>query len=122
MYNTDVLIIGAGAVGVALARELSKYKLNVMVCDKNDDVGGDASKANSGLTSTSATMPVGTLECKLRTISHSMIDSLCRDLDIPIDHCGSIAPILYPEQFETVRGLLDRAFQNGVYDYEYARP
>ena len=119
MYNTDVLIIGAGAVGVALARELSKYKIKVMVCDKNDDVGGDASKSNSGLTSTSATMPVGTLECKLRTISHSMIDNLCRDLDIPIDHCGSIAPILYPEQFETVRGLLDRAFQNGVYDYEY---
>lgn len=119
MYKTDVLIIGAGAVGVALAREFSKYNLHVMVCDKNDDVGGDASKSNSGLTSTSATMPVGTLECRLRTISHSMIDVLCRDLDIPIDHCGSIAPILYPEQFETVRGLLERAFQNGVYDYEY---
>ena len=119
MYKTDVLIIGAGAVGVALARELSKYRLRVMVCDKNDDVGGDASKSNSGLTSTSATMPVGTLECYLCTISHSMIDVLCRDLDIPIDHCGSIAPILYPEQFETVRGLLDRAYQNGVYDYEY---
>lgn len=119
MYKTDVLIIGAGAVGVALARELSKYKLDVMVCDKNDDVGGDASKACSGLTSTSATMPVGTLENRLRTISHSMVDQLCRDLDVPIIHCGSIAPILYPEQFDTVRGLLDRAFQNGVYDYEY---
>lgn len=119
MYKTDILIIGAGAVGVALARELSKYKLKVMVCDKNDDVGGDASKSCSGLTSTSATMPVGTLECKLRTISHSMVDQLCRDLDVPIIHCGSIAPILYPEQFDTVRGLLDRAFQNGVYDYEF---
>ncbi len=119
MYNTDILIIGAGAVGVALARELSKYKVKVMVCDKNNDVGGDASKSCSGLTSTSATMPVGTLECKLRTISHSMIDQLCRDLDIPIIHCGSIAPILYPEQFETAKGLIERAFQNGVYDYEF---
>ena len=35
MRKTDVLIIGAGAVGVALARELSKYKLDVIVCDKN---------------------------------------------------------------------------------------
>lgn len=119
MYKTDVLIIGAGAVGVALSRELSKYKLKVMVVDKNDDIGGDASKSNSGLTSTSATMPVGTLECRLRTISHSMINQLCRDLDIPISHCGSIAPILYPEQLETARELLERAFQNGVYDYEY---
>ena len=52
MIKTDVLIIGAGAVGVALARELSKYKIKTIVCDKNDDVGGDASKSNSGLTST----------------------------------------------------------------------
>ena len=119
MIKTDVLIIGAGAVGVALARELSKYKIKVIVCDKNDDVGGDASKSNSGLTSTSATMPVGTLECKIRTISHSMVDNICRDLDIPIIHCGSIAPVLYPEQMENVPGLLARAFQNGVYDYEF---
>lgn len=119
MRKTDVLIIGAGAVGVALARELSKYKLDVIVCDKNDDVGGDASKSNSGLTSTSATMPVGTLECKIRTISHSMVDVVCRDLDVPIIHCGSIAPVLYPEQMANVPGLLDRAFQNGVYDYEF---
>ncbi len=117
--KTDVLIIGAGAVGVAISRELSKYKLKVMVVDKNDDIGGDASKGNSGLTSTSATMPVGSLECMLRTYSHSMIDVMARDLDVPMIHCGSIAPILYPEQFDTVRGLLEKAFLNGVYDYEF---
>ena len=119
MYKTDVLIIGAGAVGTALAREFSKFKIQVLVCDKNDDVGGDASKSCSGLTSTSATMPVGTLECKIRTISHSMIDILCRDLDIPILHCGSIAPVLTDEQMQEVPKLVERAFQNGVYDYEF---
>ncbi len=118
MIKTDVLIIGAGAVGVALAREFSKFKLKTIVCDKNDDVGGEASKSCSGLTSTSATMPVGTLECRIRTISHSMIDVLCRELDVPILRCGSIAPVLTDEQMEAVPGLLDRAFQNGVYDYE----
>ncbi|MFY9499593.1 MAG: FAD-dependent oxidoreductase, partial [Tepidanaerobacteraceae bacterium] len=45
----DVVIIGAGAVGTAIARELSKYELNVLVVDKNEDVGGDASKSNSGI-------------------------------------------------------------------------
>ena len=117
MMKTDVLIIGAGAVGCALARELSKYNIKVTVCDKNDDVGGDASKSNSGLFSTSATMPVGTLECRLRTIAHSMIMNVCKDLDVPVIECGSIAPILYPEQLETAKGLTERAFQNGVYDY-----
>ena len=103
MLKTDILIIGAGAVGTALARELSKFKVRVLVCDKNDDVGGDASKSCSGLTSTSATMPVGTLECK----------------DIPIIHCGSIAPVLTDDQMEQVPKLVDRAWQNGVWDYEF---
>ena len=119
MQKTDILIIGAGAVGTALARELSKFKVKVLVCDKNDDVGGDASKSCSGLTSTSATMPVGTLECKIRTISHTMVDVLCRDLDIPIIHCGSIAPVLTDDQMEQVPKLIDRAWQNGVWDYEF---
>ena len=35
MLKTDILIIGAGAVGTALARELSKFKVRVLVCDKN---------------------------------------------------------------------------------------
>lgn len=118
MNKSDVLIIGAGAVGCAIARELSKYNLSVTVVDKNDDVGGDASKSNSGLFSTSATMPVGTLECQLRTIAHSMMMNICKDLDVPVIECGSIAPILYPEQFETAKGLTERAFLNGVYDYE----
>ena len=119
MLKTDVLVIGAGAVGCAIARELTKYQVKVTVVDKNEDVGGDASKSNSGLTSTSATMPVGTLECKIRSIAHSMVDSVCRDLDVPIIHCGSIAPVLYPEQMENVPKLLEKAFQNGVYDYEF---
>ena len=46
MMKTDVVIIGAGAVGCAIARELSKYQIQVMVVDKNEDVGGDASKSN----------------------------------------------------------------------------
>ena len=119
MYKTDVLIIGAGAVGVAISRELARYKLNVMVVDKNDDIGGDASKSNSGLASTSATMVPGSLENRLRSISRSMIEKMCEDLDVPIDHCGSIYPVLYPEQMDTAKDLLERAFINGVYDFEY---
>ena len=96
MNKSDVLIIGAGAVGCALARELSKYNLSVTVVDKNDDVGGDASKSNSGLFSTSATMPVGTLECNLRTIAHSMLMNICKDLDVPVIESEVSLPFFTP--------------------------
>lgn len=45
----DIIVIGAGVVGCAIARELSKYKLDVLVIDKNEDVSEGISKANSGI-------------------------------------------------------------------------
>ena len=49
MQKTDYVVIGAGAVGCAIARELSKYEVSVIVVDKRDDVGGNASKSNSAI-------------------------------------------------------------------------
>ena len=45
----DIIVIGAGVVGCAIARELSKYNLDVLVVDKNEDVAEGISKANSGI-------------------------------------------------------------------------
>ena len=45
----DIIVIGAGVVGCAIARELSKYKLDVLVIDKNEEVSEGISKANSGI-------------------------------------------------------------------------
>lgn len=45
----DVIIIGAGVSGCAIARELSRYDLDVCVLDKNSDIGEGTSKANSGI-------------------------------------------------------------------------
>ena len=45
----DIIVIGAGVIGCAIARELSKYKLDVLVIDKNEDVSEGISKANSGI-------------------------------------------------------------------------
>lgn len=119
MYTTDVLIIGAGAVGTAIARELSKFKLRVMVCDKNDDVGGDASKSCSSCISTESTVTPFTLESKICQASRPLFDKLCRDLEIPIHYCGSITPAVNEEQMTAIPGMLEKAFDNGVYDVEY---
>ncbi len=45
----DVTIIGAGAVGCFLARELSKYDLKILVLEKGNDVGNETSSANSAI-------------------------------------------------------------------------
>jgi len=119
MYHTDILIIGAGVVGTAIARELSKFELKVMVVDKNDDVGGDASKSCSSCISTEFTLAPYSLESKICQSSRPMFDQLCKSLDIPIHYCGNIMPAVNQEQFEKIPNILKNAFENGVYDVEY---
>lgn len=118
MERADIVIIGAGAVGTAIARELSRYRLKVIVCDKNEDVGGDASKSCSSCVATAATMPPGTLEQQLRSISHPMVFDICRDLDVPIEKCGSLTVAITDEQFANIPAWIEKAEKNGVYDAE----
>lgn len=119
MKKTDVVIIGAGAVGCAIAHELSKYNVNVIVVDKNDDVGGCASKSNSAIIHTGYDAAPGTLESQLVVAANPMYDQLCKDLDIPFKRIGAILPAVNDEQFERLPEIKEKAFRNHVYDVEF---
>ena len=92
MMKTDVVVIGAGAVGCAIARELSKYNVDVIVVDKRDDVGGDASKSNSAIIHTGYDAAPGTLESQLVVAANPMYDQLTKDLEIPFKRIGAVLP------------------------------
>jgi glycerol-3-phosphate dehydrogenase len=119
MIKTDVLVIGAGAVGCAIARELTKYQLSVLVVDKNEDVGGLASKSNSAIIHTGYDASPGTLESELVVAANPMYEKLTRDLDVPFAKVGAILPAFTDEQFEKLPSLKEKAFKNRVYDVEY---
>ena len=119
MLKTDVVIIGAGAVGCAIARELSKYKVDVMVVDKREDVGGDASKSNSAIIHTGYDASPGTLESQLVVAANPMYDKLAADMDIPFSRIGAVLPAVTQEQFEQLPAIKEKAFNNRVYDVEY---
>lgn len=117
--QTDVVIIGAGAVGCAIARELSKYKKKVLVVDKRDDIGGDASKSNSAIIHTGYDASPGTLESQLVVAANPMYDQICKDLDVPFRRIGAILPAFTEEQYEKLPAIKEKAFKNHVYDVEY---
>ncbi len=119
MLKTDILIIGAGAVGCAIARELTKYQAEVMVVDKNEDVGGDASKSNSAIIHTGFDATPGTLESELIVAANPMYDKLVEDLDVPFLRIGAILPAINKEQYENLSAIKEKAFKNRVYDIEY---
>lgn len=117
--RTNIVVIGAGAVGCAIARELSKYKIDVIVVDKNEDIGGDASKSNSAIIHTGYDASPGTLESQLVVAANPMYDELARDLDVPFKRIGAILPAITQEQYEKLPEIKAKAFKNRVYDVEY---
>ena len=119
MNKTDVVIIGAGAVGCAIAHELSKYNVKVTVVEKNEDVGGCASKSNSAIIHTGYDAAPGTLESQLVVAANPMYAELCKDLDIPFKRIGAILPAVTDEQFERLPEIKEKAFRNHVYDVEF---
>ena len=119
MFETDVLIIGAGAQGCSIARELSRYQVRVMVVDKNEDVGGDASKSNSAIIHTGYDASPGTLESELVVASNPMYDRITAELDVPFLRVGAILPAVDDEQLARLPELWEKACQNKVYDVKY---
>jgi len=85
MNNYDVVIVGAGVIGCAIARELSKYELKIALLDKNSDVGEGTSKGNSAIMHTGFDAPPGSLESRLvREGSELYRKTIAPELGLPI--------------------------------------
>jgi glycerol-3-phosphate dehydrogenase len=89
--ETEVLIIGAGVLGAATARELSRYKVDVTIVEKGVDVGWGITKANVGVVNQGR----DTLEfrpeyhrSRLLWRSLTMMEPLCSELDVPFKRVG----------------------------------
>ena len=81
---TDVLIIGGGVVGCAIARELSRYRVRVALVEKELDVGFGTSSRNSGVMHAGFNYKPGSLRAKVDVRGNALMDDLCRDLGLKI--------------------------------------
>ena len=93
----DVIIIGAGVTGAAVARELSRYKLNVCVLDKEEDVCCGTSKANSAIVHAGFDAAEGSLMARFNVRGNEMMGDLARDLDIPFKRNGALVVCIHEE-------------------------
>ena len=110
----DVVIIGAGVIGCAIARELSKYELNICVVEKEEDVCCGTSKANSAIMHAGFDARQGSLMAKLNVRGNAMIGELARELDIPYLQNGSFVACTSEEDLPKLTELYKRGIANGV--------
>lgn len=110
----DAVIIGGGAVGCAVARYLSRYRLSVCLVERGEDVCVGTSKANSAICHAGFDAPVGSAKARFNVEGSRMMEGLSQELDFPYRRCGSLVLCFDEAELPHLRELLERGVQNGV--------
>jgi glycerol-3-phosphate dehydrogenase len=114
IQKSDVLIIGAGIVGCAIAREFSKYDLKTTLLEKENDVGCGVSKGNSGVLHTGLYYPKGSLKAKLCVEGRLLFPQLSKELKVPINLCGKHVIARKEEELEDLEKIKSVGENNKV--------
>jgi glycerol-3-phosphate dehydrogenase len=110
----DVLIIGAGVTGSAVARELSRYQLNIAVLEKEEDVCAGTSKANSGIVHAGFDAMPGSKKARMNVRGNLMMEELSQKLKFPFRRNGSLVLCFAGEDRKKLEILKDQGEKNGV--------
>jgi len=84
----DVLIVGGGVIGCAIARELSRYRLQVLLVDKEHDLAMQTSSRNDGMVHSGIDLRKGTLKYYYNKLGNRMYPDVCAELDVKYDRSG----------------------------------
>ena len=111
---TDIIIIGGGVVGCAVARALSRRRAGVAVLERAADVAEGASKANSGIVHAGFDARTGTSKARFNVEGSKMYAALCAELGVPYRQNGALVLAFSNEDRETIARLLAQGAANGV--------
>lgn len=109
-----MVIIGAGVSGCAIARELSRFQLKILVLEKEPDVCEGTSKANSGIVHAGYDAKPGTLKARLNVEGSRKMEALSKELDFPYRRNGSLVLCFDEKDRDKLFALKERGETNGV--------
>ncbi len=115
-HRFNVLIIGGGVVGNAIARELSRFRMTVALLEKESDVGMETSCRNSGVLHSGINYEAGTLRAKLSVRGNAMMDKLCSELKVKIKRIGKLTTAIDENDLPGLKRLMEQGTANSVPD------
>ena len=110
----DVIIIGAGVTGCAVARYLSRYQGSALVLERAEDVCCGTSKANSAIIHAGFDAAHGSLMAKMNVQGSRMLPELAKELDFPFRRNGSLVVCMSEEDMPRLQALYENGVKNGV--------
>ena len=120
----DVAIVGAGDVGAALARELSRFELRIALVEGGRDVGAGTSKANTAILHTGFDAKPGTLEARLVARGHDLLIAYADEVGIPLERTGALLVAWNEDQlarFAAIRANAESCGYRRVSEVDAAR-
>ncbi|MBU3192148.1 NAD(P)/FAD-dependent oxidoreductase [Clostridium bowmanii] len=113
----DVLILGGGIIGCAVAYEISKYNLNIAVIEKDYDIADDVSLINTAMVYDGVESE-DTLTARLERMGNKMMDTISAKFNVPFKRCGSLIIAQTDEQAEMIDKTYKRAIDRGTKDVQ----
>ena len=118
MRDYEVMIIGVGVSGAAIARELSRYQVKCCVLEKEEDVCCGTSKANSAIIHAGYDAANGSMMAKMNVEGNAMMEALSKELDFPFQRNGSFVLCFSEEDMPGLQKLYENGVANGVPDLQ----
>jgi len=116
MNDTNITIIGAGVVGLAIAEMVSENFNNVFIIEKHATFGQETSSRNSEVIHAGIYYPMGSLKAILCVEGKRLLYDYCEKWDIPFRKCGKLIVATSEEEIPVIEGVRQTALKNGVKD------
>jgi glycerol-3-phosphate dehydrogenase len=109
-----VLIIGAGVIGSAIARELSKYEIEVALLEKGSDVCSGTSKANSGVVHSGIYSQPGSLKARFCVEGNDVFSRFTQEVGVEFDRIGKLVVARNDNEIKAMENMKKVGWENGV--------
>ncbi len=110
----EIVVAGAGIVGLATAYELTRRGHRVTVLEKEPEIARHQTGRNSGVIHSGLYYTPGSLKAKLGTAGAASMRDFAREHQIPVEICGKLVVATRPDQLPALDRLYDRGQANGV--------
>lgn len=122
MIACDIVIVGGGIIGCAIARELSRYSLQTLVIEAANDIACGTTKANGGLIHSGYDPAPGTMKSKVNARGNKLYSTWSKELGFEFKRTGSIVLAFTQSDCEHLQTLLENGHANGVEGLEIVGP
>lgn len=114
--QVDALVVGAGVVGLAVARALALAGREVIVLEKADGIGTGTSSRNSEVVHAGIYYPAGSLKAQLCVQGKDALYAYCAERGVPHRRCGKLIVANTASQLAILPSIIARANLNGLQD------